>query len=336
MTVVDAKERGALLLRAINGSDITVFYQDADLRYLWIENPPTGWAADKIIGNKDHDIMSKDMAETVISAKRRALETSKTTRIDVEGVFGGVMRSFNLWIDPDLDDAGNTIGLLCTSVEITELRRREANLQNLLREISHRSRNLLAIVQSIARQTVTHSKTHEGFMKRFSERLQSISHSLDVVTRRQWDGATVHDLLRKQLAPFLSTEDQLKIEGDDPVLDTNAALHVGLAAQELGSNAANHGAWSTETGQVVIAVEAFSANDEQSSDALAEKVVNTNYSVTWTEDIVNDGVNAEQMNFGGHTLRTVVPAAVNGKAMLEIDDEALVYKLELPAENFRP
>ncbi|MEL6505076.1 MAG: HWE histidine kinase domain-containing protein [Pseudomonadota bacterium] len=329
-------ERGALLLRAINGSEITVFYQGADLRYQWIENPPVGWLSESILGNTDIDIMPPPMAHKVMAAKRHVLKTRQNLRMTVEGNFGGSMRSFDLWIDPDLDDAGRPIGLLCTSLEITDLRRRENNLQSLLREVSHRSRNLLAIVQSIARQTVTSANSTDGFMKRFDERVQSIAHSLDVVTRREWDGATVHDLLQKQLGPFVQYDDQLCITGEDPILDANAALHVGLAAQELGSNAANHGAWSKGNGQVVIAIEALPARDPEGQVTSGKRPGDTSYRVTWTEDNIPKEMNAESMNFGGHTLRNVVPRAVNGTASLSIEDEELVYTLDLPPENFRP
>ncbi|MEM9734491.1 MAG: HWE histidine kinase domain-containing protein [Pseudomonadota bacterium] len=336
MTLGDPNSRGALLQRAIDGSDITVFYQDVELRYQWVENPLKGWSADLILGRGDDDIMPPEMARKTIAAKRHALNTRRTNRITVDGSFDGVTRSFNLWIDPDLDEAGNPRGLLCTAVEITDLRRREANLKNLLLEVSHRSRNLLAIVQSIARQTVSNAQTTDDFMKRFGERVQSIAHSLDVVTRQEWDGATVHDLLRRQLKPFLSNQSQLNITGDNPVLDVNAALHVGLAVQELGSNAAKHGAWSTSKGTVFIHIEAMEPPGKSDDGPLGAHFGDMGYRVVWKEDNIADGMDAENMRFGGHTLRSVVPQAVNGAATLQSEKEYLIYTLELPAENFRP
>lgn len=335
MSVKQIEERSKLLVRAITGSDITVIYQDRDLCHQWIENPPNSWTSEQVLGKFDHDLFPQESADILVQAKRSALDSGTPCRMTFEVVQSDGIKTFDLRIAPDKNDEGKVIGLLCMMVDITDQKRREANLQNLLREVSHRSRNLLAIVQSIARQTMRNSRTTEGFLKRFSERVQSIAHSLDVVTRQEWDGATFHDLIRQQLSPFASDTGRLTIEGDDPILHANAALHVGLALQELGSNAASYGVWQHGKGTIVVTVEALASTsipDRQMGEA-----ANTDgraYLVTWTEEHFCETSSEAHLRFGSETLKTIVPLAINGKASLKIGDGELVYTLRIPSENF--
>jgi len=81
------------------------------------------------------------------------------------------------------------MGLITTGVNVTELRMREQVLKILLREVIHCSKNLLAIMQSIAVQTARFSDSVISFLKKFQGRIQSLSHSQDLVTDSNWRGA---------------------------------------------------------------------------------------------------------------------------------------------------
>lgn len=81
------------------------------------------------------------------------------------------------------------MGLITTGVNVTELRMREQVLKILLREVIHCSKNLLAIMQSIAVQTARFSDSVISFLKKFQGRIQSLSHSQDLVTDSNWKGA---------------------------------------------------------------------------------------------------------------------------------------------------
>ena len=93
-------------------------------------------------------------------------------------------------------------GIVTTAVETTEQKRREQTLRVLLREVSHRSRNLLAIIQSIATQTGRYSSTIDGFLSGFRGRLQSLASSQDLVTSSNWRGADLGDLLLGQVSRY--------------------------------------------------------------------------------------------------------------------------------------
>ena len=105
-------------------------------------------------------------------------------------------------VAPMYDDAGNLVGISAIISDIGERRARERHIEFLMREVSHRSKNLLAVVQAIAGQTARHSPSLEEFQARFSQRIAAMARSQDLLVERNWTGASMADLVRTQLAPF--------------------------------------------------------------------------------------------------------------------------------------
>ena len=147
------------LLRALRNTAVSVFYQDAALRIVWARNVPASWGDGDIAGAADADLLPPAVAERVTAAKQAVVTTHRSDRLDISIPGPDGAQSFNLWIDADLDPDGSLLGIITTAVETTEQKRREQTLRTLLREVSHRSRNLLAIIQSIAPQTGRFSAT---------------------------------------------------------------------------------------------------------------------------------------------------------------------------------
>ena len=114
----------------------------------------------------------------------------------------GSRRWFDVRVDADRDETGQIIGIIGTSFDITEQKRREETLKTLLRELSHRSKNLLAIIQSLASQTARHSLTVPEFLVRFRGRIQSLSSSQDIVTDADWRGADLVKLIMMQVERY--------------------------------------------------------------------------------------------------------------------------------------
>jgi PAS domain S-box-containing protein len=87
-----------------------------------------------------------------------------------------------------------------TVQDITERKEREEKEHLLMREVNHRAKNMLSVVDSIAHQTAT--RNPEDFVERFSERIQALSANQDLLVRNEWNGVDIEDLVRAQLAPF--------------------------------------------------------------------------------------------------------------------------------------
>jgi two-component sensor histidine kinase len=120
-----------------------------------------------------------------------------------------------------------------------------------MREVSHRAKNMLSVVNTIAHQTA--AKSPEDFIERFSQRIQALSANQDLLICNEWHGVQIGDLVRAQIAPFgdhIGT--RIMMHGPTLHLNAAAAQAIGLALHELTTNAGKYGAPSKHTGRLDI------------------------------------------------------------------------------------
>lgn len=315
---------GRSLLCALRNTDISVLYQDRNLRYIWGENAGSPlWNSGNLVGATDADVMPEGEADRMRAAKEVVLATGEPCRMEIHLPQPDGGRWFDVWFDADIGDDGETQGIVTTAVEITEQKRREQTLRTLLREVSHRSKNLLAIIQSIAMQTSRYSFSIDQFLTRFRGRIQSLASSQDLVTSSNWRGANLHQLIDSQVALYCADPRRnIHVSGENPYLNPNAALHIGLALHELAVNSVSYGALSRPEGHIVLSAEMI--RDEEGRICLL---------LTWFEKIQPGGRSRER-RFGSIALERVVPASLNGKASLDISEKQLEYRLIIPEGNF--
>src|SRR5262249_36227926 len=155
-----------------------------------------GRSSEDILGRTDAEIFPSKAGEAIIALKREVLATGETRRkeIPIEDAHG--MRWHDLHIEPLRNNADVIVGITCAAVDGTERKEGEAQLRLLLRELTHRSQNLLAVIQAMARQTARHTGSVEGFLDQFSSRLQALAASHDLLVRESWYGASVNELVR--------------------------------------------------------------------------------------------------------------------------------------------
>lgn len=314
------------LVQAIESSDICIFYQTTDLIYRWAKNVPDFLLKKWQANCRDNDFLSTEIAERLETKKLQVLATGEctTTEVSFEEQDKHIWYKFS--IDAYKDKQGKTIGLIMTGVNVSEIKQREQVLKVLLRELSHRSKNLLAIIQSIASQTARFSDTTSMFLKKFQGRIQSLSHSQDLITNSNWSGASFHELIRLQTSLYLGTEShRFTIVGDNPYLFPNAALHVGLAIHELLINSLSFGAMAQEKGTVAV-----SCNKQV--DPNNEVVV----AISWNEKFDPAGILPEDPKscFGSAVLEKIVPASLSGNAVYHIDNYGVLYIIKMPQGQF--
>ena len=236
---------------ALRGSNVTVFTQDLNLTYTSVSGPLFGRAVEEIIGRCDDDLLPE--SKPVSTLKQRVLADGQAADAEVSIGEGIERRWFDLHVEPLRDVTGKNIGLIGAAVDNTARKEGEVHLRLLMRELTHRSKNLLAVIQAMARQTARHTGVVDDFMEQFGARLQALAASHDLLVQESWHGASLHELARAQLAQYLDGADsQVVIDGPGIVLKPEAAQSLGLAIFELLDNAARYGALSVPQGRASL------------------------------------------------------------------------------------
>jgi two-component sensor histidine kinase len=149
------------------------------------------------------------------------------------------------------DESGKPVGLHVVARDVTEKKRAEEHQELLINELNHRVKNSLAVVQSIAEQTLRSGDVPDEVRQALSGRLAALASAHNVVTREKWASASMRQIISDVVQPFCSN-DRCIIEGPDlPITPTTAAT-LGLAVHELATNAAKYGALKGERGSVNI------------------------------------------------------------------------------------
>lgn len=195
-------------------------------------------------------------------------------------------------------------GVVCHFYDLSERHAFEDKIQFLMREVTHRSKNLLALVGAVARQTA--SVGGSDFLERFDERLSALAASQDLLLSTEWDGADLTALIEAQLLPFKDLVGN-RIVIDGPVLHVSpaAAQTLGMALHELATNAAKYGALSNEVGLVDIG---WQVEDEAGQQQFA---------MAWTE---RDGPQVKpptRSGFGERVAKRMVGTSLAGDVSLE-------------------
>lgn len=238
---------------ALRGSNVTVYTQDVGLRYISISTPMLGLDVDQIIGRTDEDVLPAKSRDAIIAIKKEALSTGRPRDCEISVDDGQAERWYDLHLEPLREPTGASVGIICSSVDVTARKEGEVHLRLLMRELTHRSKNLLAVIQAMARQTARRSISVDQFTEQFGARLQALATSHDLLIQESWHGASLTDLVRSQLGHYLDREQsQISIEGPSVFLKPEAAQNIGLAMHELATNAAKYGALSVPSGHVAI------------------------------------------------------------------------------------
>jgi PAS domain S-box-containing protein len=228
-----------------------------------LDGTVTSWntAAEGLFGYSDLEIIGQSI-RTLVPADRQDEEDRILSRIaagervesfeTVRLCKDGRMIEVSVTISPVRNQSGTIIGASKIIRDITEKKRAAQQIHLLLSEVNHRAKNILSVVQAIARQTVASNPT--DYLATFLERIQALSASQDLLIRDAWRGTYIEDLVHVQLEAFKDLiGTRVASNGQRLQLVPAAAQTMGLALHELVTNASKHGALSNSEGCIDIA-----------------------------------------------------------------------------------
>jgi two-component sensor histidine kinase len=241
----------------------------------------------------------------------------------------GSVRSFTNLQIMFLEQLTNNIGIVLNSIAATmqtqELNRelenrvaeRTSELEFLAREVDHRAKNILSVVQSICR--LSKAEDPQAYMSAIEGRIRSLSIAHTLLSESRWEGADLRKLVGQVLAPY--RPGSTSTEGPDILLEPRTAQTIGLTLHELATNAAKYGALTASSGTVTLRWDvengALNMNWEEAGGPSIRKPLTSGYGMRVI------GGSAEQLGGGasfewqpsGLRCALVIPLGANTKSL---------------------
>lgn len=256
----------------------------------------------------------------VTAAIRKAIRTKSVFELEHRvRVAGGTIGWVLSRAVPMLNGRGEITSWFGAARNITARKRAEQHVQMLMREVNHRSKNMLALVQVIARQTV--ASNPKDFVTHFDERIQALAAAQDLLVKNEWKGVDVGELARSQLAHFKDLiGTRIELKGPLLFISASAAQTIGMALHELATNAGKYGALSNSKGRIAV---------EWSLDR-AEKGAET-FAIAWRESGGPAVTAPERQGFGSAIIGELAEMSLGAKADLSFASSGLSWRLKCEA-----
>jgi PAS domain S-box-containing protein len=279
-----------------------------------------GYSKDALVGQVVEILVHPD-ARQRHEKLREGFMVHPTARSMAEGRRLSALRkdgteiSVEIAINPVVMEASDVALIL--SVIDNSVRERADRAEFFVKELTHRARNMFAIISAISRQIAKHSTSIAEFQVALDHRLNALSTSYQVFEKENWQAAPVRDLVRSQIAFVVKQgSPQIALNGPEVRLRSTPAEYLGLAVHELATNAVKHGALSVPTGAVTV---------NWAVDETAKK-----FEFHWVEHDGPPVIPSERQGFGSAILKTIVPSACEGTAELAVTPAGMSWSLNAP------
>ncbi|MEW9614398.1 chemotaxis protein CheB [Shinella sp. S4-D37] len=283
--------------------------------------------AERLFGYSNDEIVGKSVM-TLIPPDRHAEEAGIMDRVrrgdhiqhyeTIRQRKDGSSVWVSLSISPIQDARGVVIGASKIARDTTERRLADEHRQILVGELNHRVKNTLAVVQSIASQTLGGASSMAEARDAFSSRLMNLAKTHDVLTRESWTGANLADIVADTIKPHAGGQSRFRIEGPCLQLAPSAALAVSMALHELSTNAAKYGALSTDMGRVEIF---WRVEGDGEMRRLA---------LRWRESGGPDVIKPTRKGFGSRLIGRALATELGGKVRVEYKPSGVVCTIVAP------
>lgn len=214
---------------------------------------------------------------------------------------------------PIRDEDGRIICWFGTNTDITEMREAEQRIELLLQEVNHRSKNMLAIIQSLARRT---DAGDPDFVGRLERRIAGIAANQDVLVRRSWSAVPVLEMIEAQLRSLGDSRSQVFCQGPEVSLSPGAAEALAMAIHEMGTNALKYGSLSVREGRVDIAW------------SVEGKAADARFRIAWVESGGPPASPPSRQGFGTRIILDVPRVKLDALVEISYETGAFQWNLE--------
>lgn len=230
----------------------------------------------------------------------------------------GELIQVSLTISPIRGAGGRIVGASKIARDVTERHRAEQTQRMLMRELNHRSKNLLAIVEAMVRKTASSTPAAE-VVGRVSQRLQALSAIQNLLVYSDWRGVDLRTLVTAQVSPY--ADGRLAVNGPQVMLVPPAAQALGLALHELATNALRHGSLTATGGSVSIDWAFIEENGRQV------------FEMIWSEASGPAVAVPIGTSFGTTILKRATEDALNATVHLDYDAGGVRWKMTAPVKE---
>lgn len=238
----------------------------------------------------------------------------------------GAYRWFLIRGEPLLTDSGEVLQWFGAATDVDDLRRMKDQQAIMVAELQHRTRNLIAVVRSVALQTLKNTTSVEDFGEEFSDRLEALSRVQGLLSRSDEEPITLGTLVRLELDALAAEADcgRIIVDGPEVTLRNSAVQTLALALHELATNARKHGALATSEG--TLAVKWKTVGDGAEGERLA---------IEWVESGRAEVAQTDQprYGYGRILLERALPYSLGAETAFELHDEGVRCRIDLPLKG---
>ena len=228
------------------------------------------------------------------------------------------MVDISLTVSPIRDETGQIVGASKIARDITARKQAEDRQRLLTAELSHRVKNLFAVVQVLAERSASNASSSAKSVAAFRGRLQALSAAHSALIAENWDWASLASVVQTVLGPYLHEDDRICLDVRDLRLNPDFALTLALGLNELATNAIKYGALTSPFGQVTLTAR-LEANE--GGDV---------FRLVWLEDGGPAVASPTVAGFGTSMLTQAIEYQHEGKVELDWRKEGLICRLTLP------
>lgn len=250
-----------------------------------------------------------------------ALRTGSIVRDRLLGVYNptrGERRWLKVTAIPQRSGEGELVGVFSVFSDVTEQLRTQQAQDLLIREVDHRAKNALAVVQAILR--LTRAETIREFIQAVEGRVAAMARAHTLLAKSRWEGADLRSLIEEELAPYRPVNGAtLHVEGPDLVLQTDATQAIGMVIHELATNAAKYGGLANPQGELTVTWKI------RQGDGSLE--------LLWSETAGRKIEAPSRSGFGSSLIRSTIEGQLGGELETRWQEKGLEAVIRIPPRH---